>query len=86
MFGPRSLLCSADRQRYKTKYAARRRRKNNNLVDTKFCDDFAIDEEVELVVADDNEEILAVAAQDDAYGAEDEELILTVRLNGEPEK
>jgi hypothetical protein len=50
------------------------------------CGDSDEDDNVQLVVTDDEDEVLAVAGQDEAFGKKNGDVVLTVRTNGEPEK
>ena len=68
-----------------------RNRGNNQLkdpIDEKIhaCGDYDIDGDVEIVVARDGDDVVAVAAQDEVFSEAGDELVLTVRTNAEPDK
>ena len=50
------------------------------------CGDYDIDGDVEIVVARDGDDVVAVAAQDEVFSEAGDELVLTVRTNTEPDK
>ena len=50
------------------------------------CGDYDIDGDVEIVVARDGDDVVAVAAQDEVFSEAGDELVLTVRTNAEPDK
>ena len=50
------------------------------------CSDYDIDGDVEIVVARDGDDVVAVAAQDEVFSEAGDELVLTVRTNAEPDK
>ena len=61
---------------------------NNAALDEKIhaCGDYDIDGDIEIVVARDGDDVVAVAAQDQVFSEEGDELVLTVRTNTEPDK
>ena len=85
------------REQYKAVYSRRqnnrdRRRGSSrnqlSTIDEKIhaCGDYDIDGEVEITVARDGDDVLAVAAQDHVFSEAGDELVLTVRTNAEPDK
>ena len=60
----------------------------NDPIDEKIhaCGDYDIDGDVEIVVARDGDDVVAVAAQDEVFSEAGDELVLTVRTNAEPDK
>ena len=61
---------------------------NNDPIEEKIhaCGDYDIDGDVEIVVARDGDDVVAVAAQDEVFSEAGDELVITVRTNAEPDK
>ena len=85
------------KKQYEVAYNRRRNNNNNrgssrdqltNAIDEKIhaCGDYDIDGDVEIVVARDGDQVVAVAAQDKVFSEAGDELVLTVRTNAEPDK
>ena len=85
------------KKQYEVAYNRRRKNNNNrgssrdqltNAIDEKIhaCGDYDIDADVEIVVARDGDQVVAVAAQDKVFSEAGDELVLTVRTNAEPDK
>ena len=85
------------KEQYKAVYSRRRNNRDRrrgsssdrlNAIDEKIhaCGDYDVDGEVEITVARDSDDVLAVAAQDHVYSEAGDELVLTVRTNAEPDK
>ena len=60
----------------------------NDPIDEKIhaCGDYDIDGDVEIVVARDGDDVVAVAAQDEVFSETGDDLVVTVRTNAEADK